>query len=113
VTLAEAFGWESGGVVAAVCHGSAGIVDVTLSDGRPLVAVRRVAAFANAEERAAGLTSVVPFLLQDAPEEGGATHEGAADFTAHVVVDGRLVTGQNPVPGAGTAQAAVEVLENV
>jgi putative intracellular protease/amidase len=104
--------YEAGGVVAAVCHGPAGIVDITLSDGRPLVEGRRVAAFTNDEEQAVGLTKVVPFLLQDALEERGATHVGAANFTAHVIVDGRLVTGQNPASAAGTGKATVEVLDD-
>jgi putative intracellular protease/amidase len=103
--------YEAGGVVAAVCHGPAGIVDITLSNGRPLVDGRRVAAFTNDEERAVGLTNIVPYLLQDALEERGATHDGGANFAAHVIVDGRLVTGQNPASAAGTAKAAVEVLD--
>lgn len=102
--------YEAGGVVGAVCHGPAGLVDVTLSDGRPLVAGKRVAAFTNDEERAAGLTDVVPFLLADALTERGATHDTAPEFTEHVVVDGRLVTGQNPASAAAAGRAVAEAL---
>jgi putative intracellular protease/amidase len=99
--------YEGGGVVAAVCHGPAALVGVTLSDGRPLVAGRRVAAFTNDEEQAVGLTDVVPFQLQTRLEELGARHEGAPNFEAHVVTDDRLVTGQNPASAAGVAEAVL------
>jgi putative intracellular protease/amidase len=102
--------YQAGGVVGAVCHGPAGLVDVTLADGSPLVAGKRVAAFTNAEERAVGLTDVVPFLLADALTERGAKHEPAPEFTEHVVVDGRLVTGQNPASAAAAGRAVAEVL---
>lgn len=102
--------YEAGGAVAAVCHGPAGLVDVTLSDGSHLVAGKNVTGFTNSEEAAVGLTDVVPFLLASALEERGAKHTGAADFSPHVVVDGRLVTGQNPASATGLGKALVEVL---
>lgn len=103
--------YERGGVVAAVCHGPAGLVNLTLSDGAYLVAGRRVAAFTNAEEEAVGLASVVPFLLQTRLEERGATHVAAPNFEPCVVVDGRLVTGQNPASATGVAERVVEVVD--
>ncbi|MGH3829601.1 MAG: type 1 glutamine amidotransferase domain-containing protein [Pseudonocardiaceae bacterium] len=103
--------YEAGGVVAAVCHGPAALVGVTLSDGRPLVEGKRVSAFTNDEEAAAGLTEVVPFPLQTRLEQLGALHSGAVNFSPHVVTDGRLVTGQNPASAAGVAQAMLAVLE--
>ena len=102
---------EQGGVVAAVCHGPAALVGVTLADGRPLVAGKEVAAFTNDEEEAAGLTAHVPFLLQTRLEELGAHHTAAPPFEPHVVTDGRLVTGQNPASATGVAQAVLEVLQ--
>jgi putative intracellular protease/amidase len=87
--------YERGGVVAAVCHGPSALVGITLSDGTPLVSGKRVAGFTNAEEEAVELTGVVPFLLADALAEQGATHVPGPNFTEQVVVDGRLVTGQN------------------
>ncbi|WP_432014109.1 type 1 glutamine amidotransferase domain-containing protein [Streptomyces cucumeris] len=102
--------YEAGGAVAAVCHGPAGLVDITLSDGSYLVDGKNVAAFTNDEEAAAGLTDVVPFLLQSTLEERGAKHTGAAAFEPHVVVDGRLVTGQNPASATGLGEALVKVL---
>jgi putative intracellular protease/amidase len=102
--------YEAGGLVAAVCHGPAGLVDITLDDGTYLVAGKRLAAFTNAEEAAAGLTDVVPFLLADKLIERGAQHVPAADFTPNVVVDGRLITGQNPASSTGVAEAIVAAL---
>lgn len=102
--------YEHGGVVAAVCHGPAALVAITLADGRPLVEGRHVAAFTNAEEAAVGLADVVPFLLQTRLEQLGAKHTGAADFEAHVVTDSRLVTGQNPASATGVARAVLAEL---
>lgn len=102
--------YEAGGVVAAVCHGPAGLVNVTLSDGSYLVAGKEVSAFTNDEEAAAGLTDVVPFLLQTALEERGAKHAGTANFQPHVSVADRLVTGQNPASATGVAEQVVTVL---
>lgn len=105
--------YEEGGVVAAVCHGPAVLVDLTLSDGSYLVAGKRVSAFTDAEEAAAGLTDVVPFLLASRLVERGAEHVAAPDFEAQVVTDGRLVTGQNPASATGVAEAVVTVIRTL
>jgi putative intracellular protease/amidase len=102
--------WEHGGIVAAVCHGPAALVDVRLSDGTPLVAGRRMAAFTDSEERAVGLDRVVPFLLSNTLAARGAHLEAAPDFQAKVVVDGRLVTGQNPASAPALAEALAAAL---
>ncbi len=102
--------YENGGVLAAVCHGPAALVNLHLSDGTPLVAGKRVAAFTNSEERAVGLDGVVPFLLADALIARGAVHVAAPDFAANVVRDGRLVTGQNPASARGVAEQVVQAL---
>jgi putative intracellular protease/amidase len=99
--------YEGGGVVGAVCHGPAALVNLTLSDGTYLVEGKEVSAFTNAEEEAVHLTGVVPFLLQTALEERGAKHVAAPNFERQVSVADRLVTGQNP---ASTKQAAEEVV---
>ena len=102
--------YERGGVVAAVCHGSAGLVNLKLSDGRYLVDGKDVSAFTNHEERAVGLYDTVPFLLADALRERGARHLPAPDFQAQVVVSDRLVTGQNPASAKGVAEAMLPLL---
>ncbi|QVQ51533.1 type 1 glutamine amidotransferase domain-containing protein [Spiractinospora alimapuensis] len=102
--------YENGGVVAAVCHGPAALVNITLSDGTPLVRGKRLASFTNDEEAAVGLTDTVPFLLADALAERGAVPVPAPNFTENVVTDGRLVTGQNPQSAAGVATATLAAL---
>lgn len=104
--------YERGGVVAAVCHGPAALVNLRLSDGSYLVDGKRVAAFTNEEEAAVGLTDVVPFLLADALAKHGATHVPAANFTEQVIVDGRLITGQNPASARTTAEQVVRLLRS-
>lgn len=101
---------RKGGVVAAVCHGPAALVDVRGAGGRPLVADRAVSAFTDEEERAVGLAAAMPFLLQRRLVERGAHFEAAGVFQAHVAVDGRLVTGQNPASARGVAEAVVTLL---
>ncbi|WP_216917602.1 type 1 glutamine amidotransferase domain-containing protein [Nocardia noduli] len=102
--------YENNGVVAAVCHGPAGLLDITLSDGSYLVSGKDLTSFTNAEEDAVGLTDVVPVLLETALTERGAIHHRAPNFTDNVIVDGRLVTGQNPASATGLAEALVKVL---
>ena len=102
--------FEAGGAVAAVCHGPAALVNVRLSDGRYLVAGRNVSAFTDSEERAVGLDRTVPFLLASTLVERGATHHPAADWTSKVVVDGRLITGQNPQSATGVGEALRDLL---
>lgn len=101
---------EGGGVVAAVCHGPAALVDLTLSDGTYLVEGKEVSAFTNTEEEAVGLAGVVPFLLQTALENRGAKHVAAPDFECQVSVSGRLVTGQNPASATRVAEEVVRLL---
>lgn len=102
--------YDRGGVVGAVCHGPAGLVNLKLADGSYLVAGRNVAAFTNEEERAVELEKVVPFLLQDKLVERGARHQAAPKFQAKVVVDGRLVTGQNPASATGVGEEMAKLL---
>jgi putative intracellular protease/amidase len=102
--------YERGGVVSAVCHGPAGLVNVKLSDGEYLVAGKTVSAFTNAEEAAVNLTDVVPFLLESRLIERGALVNTAPNFTANVSVAERLVTGQNPASARGVAEAVVSLL---
>jgi putative intracellular protease/amidase len=89
--------YARGGLVSAVCHGSAGLFGVKDAEGKPLLEGRRVTGFANLEERLIGLTHVVPFLLEDRLKQGGGHyHRAFFPFAPHVEEDGRLVTGQNP-----------------
>jgi putative intracellular protease/amidase len=102
--------YEAGGVVSAVCHGPAALVNVRLSDGKHLVAGKRVAAFTNDEEADFHATDIVPFLLAPALTGHGATHVPAPNWRAQVVVDGQLITGQNPQSAAGVGEALRDAL---
>lgn len=102
--------YEAGGIVSAVCHGPAGLVNIKLSSGTYLVAGNEVAAFTNEEERAVQLTEVVPFLLASTLVERGARLVAAPNFTNNVVISGRLITGQNPKSARGVGDALVVAL---
>ncbi len=111
-TLARAVAgaYDEGRIVAAVCHGPAGLVGAVRADGKALVGARRVTGFTNAEEAEVGLTDTVPFLLETRLRELGAIFECARPFTSFVVRDGNLVTGQNPQSSAAVAEAIVAAL---
>ncbi|WP_424969691.1 type 1 glutamine amidotransferase domain-containing protein [Dinoroseobacter sp. S76] len=98
------------GLVAAVCHGPAGLVNATRGDGTPLVAGLRVNSFTDAEEEAVGLTSEVPFLLETRFRALGAQFVGGETFTETAVRDGHLITGQNPMSSAAVATLMLEAL---
>ncbi|WP_207458413.1 type 1 glutamine amidotransferase domain-containing protein [Azospirillum sp. SYSU D00513] len=89
--------FDAGKIVAAVCHGPAGLVSAKRKDGRPIVEGRRVNGFTNGEEEAVGLTQVVPFLLETRLRELGGKYECGPDFQPYAVQDGNLITGQNPM----------------
>jgi putative intracellular protease/amidase len=102
--------YEQGGVVAGVCHGPAGLVNITLSDGTPLVEGKQVSAFTNEEEDAVGLTNVVPFSLESALIGKGAKFTKTGKFQEFAVADSRLVTGQNPASASKVAEMVVAEL---
>ncbi len=99
-----------GKIIAAVCHGPAGLVSAKNGDGTPFVAGRRLAAFTDSEERAVGLDHAVPFLLESRLKELGAHHEAGPDFQPFALRDRNLITGQNPQSAARTAALVMEVL---
>ena len=94
-----------------VCHGPAALVGATLSDGTSVVKGRKVTGFTDSEERAVKLDEKMPFLLETKLKELGGSFAGAENWQAHVVVDGNLITGQNPASSGGTADALLEQLE--
>ncbi len=105
--------FERGGVVAAVCHGPAALAPVVLSDGAPLIRGRKVTGFSDAEEKAAKLDSIVPFLIETRFRELGGKYENAAMWQPHAVRDGRLVTGQNPASSGPVAREVLAALAEV
>jgi putative intracellular protease/amidase len=101
---------EAGKTVAAVCHAPAVFRHTITTEGEPFVNGRRVTGFANSEEDAAQLSHVVPFLVQEMLVENGAKYSKGPDWAPHVVIDGKLVTGQNPASSAAAAQAVIAQL---
>jgi len=102
--------YENDRVVAAVCHGPAGLIDVTLSDGSYLVTGNTLTAFTDAEERAAQLVEMMPFLLESELRQRGANFKSGDLWSSHVETDGKLVTGQNPASSAAAAEAVLNLL---
>lgn len=101
--------YAQGGVIGAVCHGPAGLVNVTL-DGQPFLAGRHVTAFTNDEEALFGDKEGKGWSLQDRIVAEGGRFDGAGVMFLHVVEDGRLVTGQNPFSTARTAEATIRAM---
>jgi putative intracellular protease/amidase len=100
----------SGRPIAAVCHAPAVFHHAKAADGKLFVSGRNVTGFANTEEAAAGLSDVVPFLVEDMLIANGGIYSKGADWASHVVVDGNLVTGQNPASSKAAAEALLKVL---
>jgi putative intracellular protease/amidase len=104
--------FERGGVVSSVCHGYCGLLNTQLSDGSLLVDGRKLTGFAWSEEVLARVNKLVPYNAEDEIKKRGARYEkGLIPFAPYVVVDGRLVTGQNPASAKATAKKVVAALE--
>lgn len=104
--------WNGGLIVSAVCHGPSALLGVTLEDGTPLVRGRKLTSFSTAEEDGYA-DQDVPFDLETDLRAEGALYEATEPWHAKVVVDGRLITGQNPQSGAVVGEALVEALKQV
>lgn len=110
--LAMAVYEQHGGVIAAVCHGSAGIANLTLANGTPLVAGKRVTGYPDAfENKAAPYYRTFPFSIEQKLGANGGRFSHGARGTAHVQVDGRLVTGMNWESTTGVAEAVIRQLD--
>jgi putative intracellular protease/amidase len=108
IALLESF-YDSGKPVALVCH-SPGVLRHVTYRGAPLVKGKRVTGFTNGEEEAVRLTDVVPFLVEDELKRLGATFEKLANWQPFSIVDGRLITGQNPASSTFAAQNVLKLL---
>ena len=96
--------------IAAVCHAPAIFKHTKGADGMSVVSGRRVTGFSNTEEEAVGLTKMVPFLVEDMLKANGGLYESGPDWGSHVVVDGKLVTGQNPASSEAAAKELLKLL---
>ncbi len=103
--------YRQGGVVSAVCHGVAGVLALKDEQGQPLIANRKVTGFSNREEVLSGMKKQVPFSLEDQLKSKGSKYsEGFLPFTSFVVVDDRIITGQNP---QSPREVGVEVVKKL
>ena len=103
--------FERRGIVGAVCHGYCGLRDTRLSDGNYLVAGRNLTGFSWHEEVLARVDKLVPYNIEAEMKERGALYSKALiPFVSNAVVDGNLVTGQNPGSAKETATKVAELL---
>jgi len=104
--------YERGGIVSSVCHGYCGLLNTCLSNGEHLVKARRITGFSWAEEVLAGVSREMPYNAQQEMQKRGARYEKAVlPFMPNVLVDGLLVTGQNPFSAKLTAKQVVSLLK--
>jgi putative intracellular protease/amidase len=111
IKLASEF-YRAGKITAAVCHGLAALVGVTDNSGTSIFAGKAFTGFSNAEEEEIGMVKAIPFLLEDELSSLGGKYEKAAQLWApHVVVDGQLISGQNPASAKGVGEAILRALK--
>ncbi|MGZ4970360.1 MAG: type 1 glutamine amidotransferase domain-containing protein, partial [Methylobacter sp.] len=110
-TLIETF-YNAGKPVAAVCHGPA-VLHHAMFKGEPIVKGKRVTGFTNTEEEAVHLTKIVPFLVEDELKRLGGRFEKVADWQSFAIVDGHLITGQNPASSTTAAQELIKLLTSL
>ncbi|OKY27082.1 hypothetical protein BI291_10610 [Thalassotalea sp. PP2-459] len=103
--------YENNGIVSAVCHGTAALVNITLSDGTFLVKDKEIAAFTKEEEIDINQLDLIPFLLGDKLEQRGAIHIPGKAWQENVVLAGRVMTGQNPASAKKLAQEIIKYLK--
>lgn len=104
--------YQANGVIGAVCHGPAALLEVVLDDGTPLLRGRHATGFTNAEELflIKDARTRFPYLLQDRMADKGVKFDEAPMYLNNLVVDGRLITGQNPWSTWAVAEGVVRAL---
>ncbi|TFL02774.1 class I glutamine amidotransferase-like protein [Pterulicium gracile] len=109
--LASEF-YQAGKITAAVCHGPAALVQAVDASGKSIFAGKRFTGFSNVEEEQVKMVDAIPFSLEDKISGLGGKYEKAAEpWGVHVVVDGHLVTGQNPASAKSIAEKIAELLK--
>jgi putative intracellular protease/amidase len=98
--------------IAAVCHGVVGLLSLQNDNGELLIKGKQLTGFSNSEEESAGLTGVVPFLLETELLSQGALYSKGPAYTSFVVVDGNIITGQNPASSEGVAKKIIAFVKN-
>ncbi|MDK9759419.1 type 1 glutamine amidotransferase domain-containing protein, partial [Vibrio sp. D173a] len=101
---------EDGGIVAAVCHGPGALLPITLSNGEKLLASKSVTGFTREEEIDFGTINDIPFLLEESLARGAARYSKVQPWQELVIVDDRIITGQNPTSAHSVGKAIVDLL---
>jgi putative intracellular protease/amidase len=109
--LLEAFNSENK-PIGLVCHGIVGLLSLQNDKGELLIKGKQLTGFSNSEEESAGLSGVVPFLLETELRSLGALYSKGPDYTSHVVVDGNIITGQNPASSEDVAKKIVAFVKD-
>ena len=105
---------RNGGVVSAVCHGTAGLVNLTLANGQHLISGKRISGYPEEhEDKDAPYLKEFPFLIRKTVEARGGLFHAINSYDPYIEVDGRVVTGQNYASATPVAQAVVEVLRTL
>jgi len=103
--------WTTGKIVSAVCHGPCALLGVDVGEGKPFLQGKTMTSFSKSEEYDYAREDV-PFELEDAFKAEGAEYTSGANWQSHVVVDGRLITGQNPASAGPMAKEVLKALQN-
>ncbi len=113
--------YENNGIVSAVCHGPSALINVKLSSGKYLIYGKKITSFTNEEEKDLNfedkkgkiieMKNILPFLLQDKLKERGSKYTYGKAWKEKVIVDGRLITGQNSQSASKVADKVIEFLE--
>lgn len=102
---------QHNGVIAAVCHGTAGIVNLRTQQGDFLVKGKSISGYPESfENKQADYFKQFPFLIQETIEQRGGKFRVGKRNHSHIEIDGRLVTGQNHLSSADVANAVVAQL---
>jgi putative intracellular protease/amidase len=110
IKLLESF-VSAGKTFAVVCHSTGALRHVKTPEGKPFVEGKTVTGFTNGEEEAVELTKVVPFLVEDELMSLGAIFSKVKNWGVHTVIDGQLITGQNPASSGPAAKALIDSLD--
>jgi putative intracellular protease/amidase len=102
--------WSTGKFVTAVCHGPCSLLGVDLGDGVPFVRGKKLTSFSKKEEFDYAREDV-PYELEDALRAEGADYSSTDNWKPRVVVDGRLITGQNPASAGPMAEQLLAALK--
>lgn len=104
--------YEQGGLIAAVCHGPAALLPITLSSGETLLSSKSVTAFTREEEIDFGTIDDIPFLLEEALARKSARYSKVQPWLEFVIEDERVITGQNPASAHAVGEAIAKHLKN-